>query len=121
MGVPSKDERLWAAGAHVSSLLAAAVGGLSLLGPLIVWLIKKDEMPFVDDQGKEALNFQIGVTLAFLVLMVVSFVTCGVGMVVTIPLATALMVADVIFVVIAAVKANEGVAYRYPFNWRVIK
>ena len=117
----TKEERTWAMGAHLSSLLAAWVGGLSLLGPLIVWLIKKDEMPFVDDQGKEALNFQILITLVVGILIFASIATCGAGLIATIPLIAVISIVDLIFVIIAAVKANEGVAYRYPFNWRIIK
>lgn len=107
--------------AHLSSLLAAWMGGLSLLGPLVVWLIKKDEMPFVDDQGKEALNFQILMTLILVGLGVGSIATCGVGLFVAIPGILVVAAIDLIFVIIAAIKANEGVAYRYPFNWRLIK
>ncbi len=121
LSAPSKQERSWAMAAHLSSLLAAWMGGLSLLGPLVVWLIKKDEMPFVDDQGKEALNFQILMTLILVGLGVGSIATCGVGLFVAIPGILVVAAIDLIFVIIAAIKANEGVAYRYPFNWRLIK
>src|SRR4029450_2402433 len=75
-GEPTADERQWALLAHLSGLIASAVGGLSFLGPLIVWLIKKDQSAFVADQAKEALNFQIAVTVALLVSIAIGMATC---------------------------------------------
>lgn len=86
-----------------------------LLGPLICWLAKKNEMPFVDDQGKESLNFQITVTLAILACIPLMFVCVGVI------LAIAIGIAAMVFVIIAAVKANDGERYRYPWTIRLIK
>jgi uncharacterized protein len=63
----SSDERQWAMFAHLAALAGFVIPFGNLIGPLIVWQIKKNEMPFVDDQGKEALNFQITVCLAVLV------------------------------------------------------
>lgn len=87
----------------------------NILGPLVLWLVKKDESEFVNDQGKEALNFQITMTLAALVAMALIIVLIG------IPLLIAIVVVDIIFVIIAAIKANEGQPYRYPFALRLIK
>ena len=58
---PTKDERMWTMFAHMSGVVGAllSVNFLPFLGPLIIWLVKKDESDFVDDQGKEALNFSI--------------------------------------------------------------
>jgi uncharacterized Tic20 family protein len=113
---PGAQERNWAVFAHLSALFGLIVWGIgSVLGPLVVWLIKKDEMPFLDDQGREALNFQITVFLAGLVCSALIFVLIG------LPLLFALGVFDLVFVVIGAIKASEGVAYRYPVNLRLIK
>jgi len=113
---PTAEERNWAVFAHLAALLAFVVWGIGhVLGPLIVWLIKKDTMPFVDDQGKEALNFQITVFLAGLVCSALIFVLIG------IPLLIILGLVDLVFIILAAVKASEGVAYRYPINLRLIK
>ena len=76
-----------------------------LLGPLVMWLAKRDEYPFVDDQGKESLNFQLSNTLYALTIVLIPF----------------LIVYDIIFVIIASVHASEGKAYRYPLTIRFIK
>ncbi len=104
-----KDQRTMGMLCH---LLAIFTG---FLGPLVIWLIKKDEMPFVNDQGKEALNFQITMFLAFMVSFILIFVIIGLLL---LPL---LMVANLVLSIIAAMKANEGVHYRYPFALRLIK
>lgn len=114
--IPTPEERNWAVFCHLGALLGFVVWGIgSLLGPLILWLIKKDTMPFVDDQGKEALNFQITVFLAGIVCTALVFLLVG------IPLLVALTLFDLVFIIIAAVKASEGVAYRYPICLRLIK
>jgi uncharacterized protein len=123
---PSAEERQWAMFAHLSALLGGlltgAVGGWgSFLGPLIIWLIKKDTMPFVDDQAKEALNFNITVSAVFLLLWILTFITLFIGAIVTFPLMFIIGIAALVFIVIAAIKSNEGTAYRYPFTLRLVK
>ena len=126
-GTPDAQERQWAMFAHLSAILGGlltsqAMGGIGcVLGPLIVWQIKKDTMPFVTDQAKEALNFNITVALAMLVLVLLGVGTFGLGFLVTAPWMLVVAVAALVFVVIAAVKANDGVAYRYPFALRLVK
>jgi len=114
MDLPSKDERNWAMFAHLSTFAGHVIPFGHVAGPLIIWSLKKDEMPFVRDQGKEAINFQITMTLALIIaglsiLILVGFV-----------LFPAVWLFDVIVTVIAAVKASEGVAYRYPLSIRFI-
>ena len=133
---PNKDERMWAMFAHLavfSFLILPVVG--NFLGPLVVWLIKKDEMPLVDDQGKEALNFQISLLILGCVLVLmffgVSFVLLLIPfigwavlafLVVAIKAAAWVLVIVVIaFPIVAGIKANNGEAYRYPFTLRLIK
>jgi uncharacterized Tic20 family protein len=108
---PTPDERTWGMLAHLSSVIAILLGGMSFLGPLIVWLVKKDQSPFVDDQGKEALNFQIAVLLASLI--------CGVTCILLI-LVPVILVANIVYSIIAAMEANKGVYYRYPYTLRLI-
>lgn len=121
-GAPNAEEKQWAMFAHFSALLGALVGGwLSFLGPLIIWQVKKDTMPFVADQAKEALNFNITVSAIFIALWILTFATLGIGIVLTAPLMFLVGIAALIFVIIAGIKANEGVAYRYPFAIRLIK
>ncbi len=113
--VPTSEERNWALLAHLAGLIAAALGGLSFLGPLIVWLIKKDQSPFVADQAKEALNFQIAVTIALLVSGGIALATC-IG-VILLPIVG---IAALVYSIIAAMEANKGVYYRYPYTIRLI-
>ena len=119
-GSPNAEERQWAMFAHLSAIVGALIG-LSFLGPLVVWLVKKETMPFVDDQGKEALNFNIMLLIVFAVLWALTFVTLGIGILLTGPLMFIVGVAALVLVIIAGIKANEGVAYRYPFSIRLIK
>jgi uncharacterized Tic20 family protein len=104
--------------AHLSGILASLVSGTfaGFAGPLIIWIIKKDESPFVADQAKEALNFQL--TLMILVLL------CWAGLILTCGLLFFLpiipFVLQLIFGVIAGMKANEGEYYRYPVNIRFV-
>ena len=109
------ESRMWATLAHLSALAAFVFPFGSILGPLIIWLVKREEMPFVEDQGKEALNFNISMTLYGLVAAVLIVVLVG------IPLLILLFFAWLILVILAAVKANEGVAYRYPLTLRLIQ
>lgn len=125
-GIPA-DERQWAMFAHLSALVGGILtGGWAFsigcfLGPLIIWMVKKDSMRFVDDQGKEALNFNITVALIFLALLILSVVTLGIGLIIAVPVALVVGIAWLVFTIIAAIKANEGVAYRYPLTLRLIK
>ena len=112
--------------AHLSALagglLTSAIGGWGFfLGPLVIWLMKKDTMPFVDDQAKEALNFNITVSAIFLILLILTFLSLGIGALITVPVMLIVGIAALVFIVIAAIKSNEGVAYRYPFALRLIK
>ena len=108
----SSDERTLALLAHV---LGPVFG---ILAPLVIWLIKRTESPYVDHHGKEALNFQITVLLAATALSVVMCIPF-VGLV-AIPPLLALGIANLVFSILAAVKANEGVTYRYPFTLRLV-
>lgn len=124
-GIPA-EERQWAMFSHLSALLGgvltSALGGWGFfLGPLVIWLLKKDTMPFVADQAKEALNFNITVSAIFLVLMILGFLTLGIGFLLIGPLMMVIGVLALVFIVIAAIKANEGVAYRYPMTVRLVK
>ena len=125
-GMPSKEERQWAMFAHLSALvgglLTSAIGGWGFfIGPLVIWLMKKDEMPFVADQAKEALNFNIMVSAIFLILLAMTILTLGIGILISGPLMLIIGIAALVLIIIAAIKANEGIAYRYPLTIRLIK
>jgi uncharacterized Tic20 family protein len=104
----TSDDKTWGMISHISGLVAMALGGMSFLGPLVIYLIKKDASPFVADQAKEALNFH----LAVLIVSLISIVTC-IGPIVV-------LIGALIYSVIAAMEANKGIAYRYPYTFRLI-
>jgi uncharacterized Tic20 family protein len=113
---PTADERTWAMIAHFSALGAfviPVIGGI--IGPLIVWLAKREHSVFVGEAAKEALNFNISVLLAGVVCMILVFVFIG------IPLSVALFAFWLIMTVIAGIKASEGLHYRYPVSLRLVK
>ena len=112
---PSAEEKQWALFAHLSALIGFIIPFGSIIGPLIIWQIKKNEMPFVDDQGKEALNFQITMAIAVLVCIVLMVVLIGFLLIWIVGLL------DLIFIIIAALAANSGQAYRYPITLRLVK
>ena len=114
----SKEERTWALASHLSAFAGHFFPLGNVLGPLVVWLIKKDEMPLVKDQAKEALNFQIAISLALLACAVMAFTV--ILAIVAIPLAIVIYLYAIVYTVIGAVKANEGVAFRYPVTLRLI-
>lgn len=110
--LPETDEK-------TMSMLAHILGGITcVLGPLIIWLIKKDDSPFVNDQGKEAVNFQITVLIGYFVagiLSVIPYVGC-----LTVFLIPALSIASLILGILGGLEANKGKPYRYPFALRLI-
>jgi uncharacterized protein len=122
----SSEERNWAMAAHLCGLLWVVggtgliffpFGGLvlfTILGPLIIWRSKGQSMPFVADQAKESLNFQITVFLLGLVFLVLAFVLIGFA------LLWILGVVNLALVIIAAVQVSDGKPYRYPFCLRLV-
>jgi uncharacterized Tic20 family protein len=99
---------------HIGALAGYMIPFGHIIGPLVFWLLKKDQHPFVDQQGKESLNFQITVTIAYAVFGTLSIFLIG------IPFLVATGIAALIFEIIAGVRANSGVAYRYPFTLRLL-
>ena len=100
---PTSDEKLWGLFTHLAGILAICIP------TLIIWMVKKEESDFLDDQGKEALNFQLSV----LIVSIVSAVTC-IGPAIV-------LIGGVVFFVIGGIEANKGVRYRYPYTFRMIK
>ena len=111
----SNDDRTWALIGHLSAFSAFITGIGCVIGPLIVWLVKRDTLPFAADQAKEALNFNITVMIAGAICWILVFVLIG------FVLLWALAIVWIVFTILAAIKANEGVTYRYPFALRLIK
>lgn len=113
MDAPDKDAKLWATLAHLGGFFLC----LGFLPSLIIWLVKKDDSPFVADQAKEALNFQIWVFIAGLVAWIIAMATC-VGSI----LNFVIFIADVVLMIMAAIDANKGNLYRYPIPYpRLVK
>lgn len=106
----------WATFCHVGALsLYLGIPFGHIIVPLVLWLIKKKEYPFVDEQGKESLNFQISMSIYSLIAGLLAFALIGIFI---FPI---LIVVHVTFIVIAIVKTNKGEHYRYPITIRVIK
>jgi hypothetical protein len=113
---PAPEARQWAMFCHYAAFfwfLVPMIG--NVVGPLIVWQLKKDLDPFVNQQGKEALNFQITFSLAMIVCGILAWVVIG------FPLMLLVSISALVLTIIAGIKANAGEAYRYPICWRVVK
>ena len=108
-----REVRQWAMFAHLAAFAGFVIPFGNIIGPLIVWQMKKD-MPFVDEQGKEALNFQITVSIAVFLCMVLMLVVIGFLL---LPL---VLIGSFVMTIIAALKANNGEDYQYPFAIRLI-
>ncbi|MDI1252090.1 DUF4870 domain-containing protein [Thermomonas sp.] len=110
-GAPIQEDKTLALLTHLSGII------LSFIVPLIIWLTNKDKADkgWLNDQAKEALNFQITIAMAYVICTVLVVILIG-GL-----LAPIVWLINVIFCIIAGMKANEGVAYRYPFAIRLIK
>lgn len=108
------DERNWGMLCHLSIFSGLLIPLGSILAPLIIWLLKREEMPFVNYNGKEALNFQITYVIGFLISAALTSILIGFLMM------AVLAVAWVILTIIASVKASKGEYYRYPAILRLI-
>lgn len=99
---------------HLSALAGFIIPLGNIIGPLVIWMLKKDDYPIVDDQGKESLNFQISMTIYIIVSIVLIIVLIGIALLIL------LGIFELIVIIIASIKANEGVKYRYPLTIRFI-
>lgn len=113
-GVESADERNWGMLGHLSALAGLLIPLGSVLGPLIVWQVKKDTMPFAAEHAKEAVNFNITAALAAIVASILMIVLIG------FLLLPIVLIAWLVLTVLAGVAASKGEHYRYPFTLRLI-
>jgi len=112
----SSDIRTWCVLCHAAALLGLFFHFLGhILGPLIVWLVKRGDSPEVDAHGKESLNFQISMLIYDAIAAILCVVLIG------IPILIALWVLNTVLVIIASIQASEGKFYRYPITIRLIK
>lgn len=138
-----KDEKTWGVLVHLGGVIGMAIFSYigNIVGALVMWLIKRNDSAFIDSQGKEALNFQI--TLSFINLAIgllygirhgiwsmrriwrddfsFDFDDWDVFTFTSVSAYGVVWVLNIVFSIIAAVRASNGVAYRYPFSWRLVK
>ena len=112
---PSKDERTWAMLCHFSTYIGFIFPFGNIIVPLIIWLSKREDLPLVEDQGREVLNFQISMTIYFIISGILCIILIG------IPIVIGLIIFDFIITIVAAISANDGKYYRYPINLKLIK
>jgi uncharacterized Tic20 family protein len=106
---PTKDDQTMAMLCHLLGIFTW------FIGPLIIWLTKKDTSPFVDDQGKESMNWHLTLIIAWVIGIVTACFIVGYLILL------AAFVCNVVFCIMGAMKANKGIAYRYPFSIKFIK
>ena len=109
------EARSFAMLAHVSTFSGVVIPFGHVLAPLIIWLLKREQSDLVDDQAKEVLNFQISMTIYYVVGVLLLFVLIGF---LVLP---ALFIFSVVVTIMGAVRANAGERYRYPLNLRLVK
>lgn len=115
MQATTKDDRTMAMLCHLLALAGLVVPFGNVLGPLVLWMVKKDQSWFIDDQGKESVNFQISLTIYIIVASILMFILIG------FLLLPVIGIGGLVLTIMAALKANEGVTYRYPLTLRFIK
>jgi uncharacterized Tic20 family protein len=113
--ISSADVRTWNVLCHASALLGLFLHFLGhLLGPLIVWLVKRGDSPEIDAHGKESLNFQLSMLIYDAIAAILCIILIG------IPILIALWLMNTVFVIIASIRASEGKFYRYPITIRFL-
>lgn len=109
------QERTWGMFCHLAALSGFIIPFGNIIGPLIIWLVKKDESSFVDEQGKESLNFQISVTIYCIVAAILVVVIIGIFLLIGIGILI------LVLVIVAAIKANNGESFEYPLTIRFVR
>ncbi len=109
------EEKQWAMFTHLAALAGFIIPFGHIVGPLVLWQIKKEQSAYIDYHGKEAVNFQISITIYIAISIVLIFILVGILLLPTI------IILSIVLTVIAALKANEGNYYVYPLTMRFIK
>ena len=112
---PTPDERNLALLSHIGTLAGYLVGFGHILVPLLIWLLKKDESEFVRRNAVESLNFQISMTIWFIISAILVFVLIG------IPMLVVLGIIDLVCIILATIRASHGETYRYPLTIRLVQ
>ncbi|MCD4731833.1 MAG: DUF4870 domain-containing protein [Bacteroidales bacterium] len=110
-----QDERMWSMFCHLSAFVGYLVPLGSILGPLVIWSIKKEQFPAIDNHGKEALNFNISIAIYMILSAILIVIVIGILMLI------ALWVFQTVMIIIASIKANNGEFFKYPLSIQFIK
>ncbi|MDJ0866295.1 MAG: DUF4870 domain-containing protein [Myxococcota bacterium] len=113
-GFPSTAERNWAVFCHLGGFAGYVFPFGNVIAPLVLWLMRREESEYVEDHGREALNFQISITLYAAIAGVLILALIG------IPLLIAVAIFQFVWMIIASVRASEGERYRYPLTLRLL-
>lgn len=118
----TNDDTTWGMLCHISALAGFVIPFGNILGPLVVWLLKREQSPFVDAHGKAALNFNISysiyVTILSIVAFVLTFIVIGILLY---PVIAVIIIAALVMMILAAIKASRGEYYTYPFVITLVK
>jgi uncharacterized protein len=126
----SSESRGWSVGAHLGGLGAGLLSGgvLGFLGPLLVWIARRDDDAFTEHHAKEALNFQLTVLLAIMAsillaipVVIIGVLTLGIGLLLAAGAVLAAVVAWFVLPIVGAARASGGEGYRYPFTLRLVR
>ncbi|MEM7543227.1 MAG: DUF4870 domain-containing protein [Pseudomonadota bacterium] len=112
---PSREARRMAMFCHLGGLAMFVVPFGNLIVPLVIWLLKREDDPYIDQQGREAVNFQITMLIAAIIVVLLMFVFIG------FLLAPLLGIFELVMIILGAIRANDGVDFRYPITIRFIK
>ena len=110
-----QDERMWAMFCHLSAFAGFIIPFGSIIGPLVVWSVKKEQFPSIDEHGKEALNFQISIAIYMIISAILIVIVVGIFLLI------ALVVFRLIMIIMASIKANNGEYFKYPLSIQFIK
>jgi len=111
---PKGDANMLAMWCHLGIFAGFIVPFGNFLAPLIIWLMKKDEYPLVDDQGRESMNFQVSLFIYTFISILLAFIFIGFILLI------AVAIFGLVQVVLAGVSAGKGIKYRYPLCIRII-
>lgn len=122
----TQDAKTWGMLSHLSTFLGFVIPFGNIIAPLIIWLSKKQESEFVADQAKEVLNFQLSILLFFAICFFIALVSVFgshifSNLMLLMVVLGAAWIFDLIVTIIGAMRANEGIRYRYPVSVRFIK
>lgn len=120
---PTESERTWAMLAHLGGPIGSlfSVFLLGFVAPLVVYLARRDDSPFVADQAKEALDWQITLLLLHVGGFLAIFLTLGLGILIVGPIFIALWILELVLGIVGGLQAYSGRRYRYPFTLRFLR